>query len=66
MPLFGGYSRATISKNIRMLRKREHRPMPQAIAIAMSSARKAAKAAGVSQAHLRRRPKRRARHRRTR
>lgn len=66
MPLYGGYSRATISKNIRKLRKREKKPMNVAIAISMESARRAAKAAGVHPAHLRRRPKRRAKHRRSR
>ena len=66
MPLYRGYSRATISKNIRMLRKKEKRPMRQAIAIALNSARQAAWAAGVHPAHLRRRSKRRAKHRRSR
>jgi hypothetical protein len=66
MPLYGGYSRATISKNIRMLRKKEKRPLRQAVAIAMESARRSAMAAGAHPAHLRRKPKRRAKHRRSR
>ena len=57
MPLYGGYSRKTISKNIRMLRVREGKPIRQAVAIAMSSAKKAAKAAGVSPSWLRRKTK---------
>jgi len=68
MPLYGGYSRATISKNIKMLRTRERKPMPVAIAIAMSSAQKYADRAGVkpSWLHRRRKPKRRATHRKSR
>lgn len=66
MPLYGGYSRATISKNIRMLRKKEKRPLPQAVAIAMRSAVNAAHKAGVNPSWLRRKPKRRAKHRRSR
>jgi hypothetical protein len=67
MPLYGGYSRATISKNIAMLRKREKKPLPVAIAISMQSARTYAKRAGVRLSWLRRRrPKRRLSHRRSR
>jgi len=40
MPLVKGYSRKSISKNIRTMR-REGRPQKQAIAIALSTARRA-------------------------
>ena len=52
MPLKKGYSRATISKNIRT-EMRAGRPQKQAIAIAYSTARKAAKKAGRRPSHLR-------------
>jgi hypothetical protein len=67
MPLYGGYSRKTIGKNIAMLRKKERKPMPVAIAIAMRSAKSYAKRAGVNPSWLRRHKRRRkASHRRTR
>jgi len=53
MPLYQGYSRATISKNIKLLRVREGKPIKQAVAIAMSMARRSAERAGVRPAHLR-------------
>jgi len=52
MPRIKGYSRASISKNIRAERK-AGRPMKQAIAIAYSTARTAAKKAGKRPSHLR-------------
>jgi len=52
MPLKKGYSRASISRNIRTERK-AGRPMKQAIAIAYSTARAAAKKAGKRPGHLR-------------
>jgi len=52
MPLKKGYSRASISKNIRAeIHKR--RPQKQAIAIALNTARKAAKKAGKRPKYLR-------------
>jgi len=51
MPLKRGYSRSTISKNIRS-ETRSGTPNRQAIAIAYDVARKAAKAAGKRPAHL--------------
>jgi hypothetical protein len=52
MPLRKGYSKKTISKNIRAERRRG-RPAKQAIAIAFSVARRAAKKAGRRPRHLR-------------
>jgi len=52
MPLKKGYSRASMSKNIRT-EMRAGRPQKQAIAIAYSVARKAAKSAGKRPGHLR-------------
>jgi len=51
MPLKSGYSRKTISKNIRT-EIGAGRPPKQAIAIALNTARKAAKSAGKHPAHL--------------
>jgi hypothetical protein len=53
MPLIKGYSRATISKNIKFLMK-EGRTREQAVAIAMDIAREAAKKAKKSPKHLKR------------
>jgi len=52
MPLRKGYSRASISKNIRAEMK-AGRGRKQAVAIAYSVARKAAKRAGKRPSHLR-------------
>jgi hypothetical protein len=52
MPLKQGYSRASISKNIRTER-RAGVSKKQAVAIALNTARKAAKKAGKRPAHLR-------------
>lgn len=52
MPLKSGYSKATISRNIRTEVK-AGRPVKQAVAIAYSTARAAAKKAGKSPSHLR-------------
>lgn len=54
-PLKKGYSKETISDNIRIGR-RLGRPEKQAVAVAFNVARKAAKKAGKRPAHLR--PKR--------
>ena len=56
MPLKRGYSKNSISSNIS---REMHRgkPQKQAIAIAMSTARKAAKAAHKRPAHLRKKGK---------
>ena len=65
MPLPGkGYGRKSISKNIRFLRKREHRPLGQSIAIALETARRAAKRRGIWPRWLRLR--RRAKHHKSR
>lgn len=61
MPLAHGYSRATISKNIRKLR-REGYPQDRAVAASLNSARRDAERAGAHPAYLaRRRPRRLAR-----
>ena len=52
MPLKKGYSRSSMSKNIKT-EIRAGRPRKQAVAIAYSVARKAAKKAGKKPAHLR-------------
>jgi hypothetical protein len=52
MPLKKGYSKATIGKNIRS-EVRAGRPAKQAVAIAYSTARAAAKKAGKRPSHLR-------------
>ena len=51
MPLKKGYSKATIAKNIRTEIHAGKDPK-QAVAIAMSTARKAAKSAGKRPSHL--------------
>jgi len=71
VPLFEGYSRKQISRNIKRL-IHEGRPQRQAIAIALSKARVSAREAGKRPLWLaltkkrRASSKRRARHRRTR
>lgn len=69
MPLAKGYSRSVISKNIRELRHSGRKPR-QAIAIALSEARRSAARRGAHPAHLRfrakRHTKRRAKHHRSR
>jgi hypothetical protein len=52
MPLKKGYSRATISKNVREMIHAGYKPK-QAVAAAYSTARKAAKKAGKRPSHLR-------------
>jgi hypothetical protein len=52
MPLKKGYSKASMSKNIKT-EKRAGRSTKQAVAIAYSVARKAAKKAGKRPSHLR-------------
>jgi len=56
MPLKKGYSRASINRNI-ATERRAGRSRKQAVAIAYSVARAAAKKAGRRPAHLRRRRK---------
>lgn len=53
MPLKKGYSQGSISRNVKTEIK-AGRPQKQAVAIAMSIARKAAKKAGKHPAHLKR------------
>lgn len=60
MPLAKGYSRSIISKNIRELRRSGRKPR-QAVAIALSEARRSAAHRGAHPAHLRYRAKRRRR-----
>jgi len=66
VPLAEGYSRAAISKNIRMLHVGEGKPLRQSIAIAMNTARRAARRAGAHPHWLSRRRRSRLRHRKTR
>lgn len=56
MPLKKGYSRRSISSNIRT-EMHHGKPQKQAIAIALSTARKAAKKSGKRPAHLRKKGK---------
>jgi len=51
MPLATGYGRTAISKNIKLLRKEGRKPR-QAVAIALSEARRSAKRAGKRPRHL--------------
>ncbi len=51
MPVFRGYSKATMGKNIAQ-EKKAGRPTDQAVAIAYSEARKAAKKKGKRPAYL--------------
>ena len=60
MPLAKGYSREVIGKNIRELRRSGRKPK-QAVAIALSEARRSAAKRGARPAHLRRRGRRRRR-----
>jgi hypothetical protein len=60
MPLARGFSRSVISKNIRELRHAGRKPR-QAVAIALSEARRSAARHGAHPAHLRFRAKRRRR-----
>ena len=57
MPLKKGYSRASISRNVRT-EMRAGRSRKQSVAIAYNVARQAAKKAGKRPAHLRRRRRR--------
>ena len=54
MPLKRGYSPKTISSNIKT-EMRHGKPQRQAVAIALSTARKAAKRAGKRPSHLKKR-----------
>ena len=47
MPLQKGYSRETVSENIRRMIKQERKPQKQAIAIALETARRSAKSKGI-------------------
>lgn len=69
MPLFKGYSRKQISKNIRRLIREDGYPQRQAVAIALNKARVSAREAGKRPLWLswsKRRKRRHAKHRKTR
>lgn len=69
VPLFKGYSRKQISKNIRRLIREDGYPQRQAVAIALNKARVSAREAGKRPLWLsfnKRRKKRRAHHRKSR